>query len=249
MKRVRIPLWGAGTGDLELRSPQERDQISTCRSRQSSTTRCITSNVGRPIRTVLLVAYCLSALLSRVASCSTDLKSACWDANRRAVELSSQARLQQAAALLSETLAGLTETPEDRLCAGTTLANLANLRLRTGELQAAKEAARTSIVRLEQTLGTNSARLLDPLSVLANAAILQQRFNEANELISRGEKLPGASHREIGTTKGLRALLMMRQGRDEEAEKNFRLALAERELAGQQDSPEAFTELWNLGGL
>jgi len=44
-------------------------------------------------------------------------------------------------------------------------------------------------------------------------------------------------------------VLMMHQGRDEEAEKNFRLALAERELAGQQDSPEAFTELWNLGGL
>lgn len=80
-------------------------------------------------------------------------------------------------------------------------------------------------------------------------AIVRERFNEASELISRGEKLPNALHRDIATTRGLRALLTMRQGRYEEAEKNFQLALAERELAGQQDSPEAFTELWNLGGL
>ncbi|MFL6446490.1 MAG: hypothetical protein ACJ746_02170 [Bryobacteraceae bacterium] len=52
----------------------------------------------------------------------------------------------------------------------------------------------------------------DP-GVLANIAMIQGRLKEASRLISRAENLPRGSHRDWATVKGLRALLLMHEGR------------------------------------
>lgn len=195
------------------------------------------------------VAYSLSALMPFTVCYSADLTAPCKSANREASALLAQERLQDAAALLSDRLAELGDSPDDRLCAGVTLANIADTRLRSGELIAAQKAATLSISRLEETTGSDSAALRDPLGVLANVAMIQGRLKEASRFISRAENLPGGSHRDWATVKGLRALLLMHEGRYRGAEEAFRAALVERELAGQQDSRETVPELWNLGGL
>ncbi|MFL6416523.1 MAG: tetratricopeptide repeat protein [Bryobacteraceae bacterium] len=195
------------------------------------------------------LAYSLSILMPLTVCYSGDLTPACKSANREASGLLAQERLEDATALLSETLGRLGDSLEDRLCAGATLATLADARLRKGELMAAQKAALASVSRLEEMAGTDSAALRGPLGVLANIAMTQGRFKEASQLISRAEKLPRGSHRDWATVAGLRALLMMHEGRYSAAEEAFRAALAERELAGQQDSPDAAPELWNLGEL
>jgi tetratricopeptide (TPR) repeat protein len=188
-------------------------------------------------------------ILSAAACAAITLTPACETANRQARAFLAEERLQDAKTLLLQTTAQLGDSPDDKLCRGLTLGNLASVRVRLGELRSAKEAAETAVSQLEETLGVDTIALRYPLELLANIAIQNEDFGKGFKLLSRVEKLPQASHSNSATIQGLRAVLMMREGKDLDAEKEYRSAIRERELASEQETAEAIPELWNLGVL
>jgi tetratricopeptide (TPR) repeat protein len=178
-------------------------------------------------------------LLAATRVIAADISPACESFNRHALSLLAQNRVTEAQTQLSQFTAQLdaASSENDKLCLGVTLHNLTSTLQDLGQLDAADQAVSRSVRLLEEILGPTAPEIRRPLQLTASIAIQKGQWDRAATLLARAESLKAQSRSDIAMTTTLRGKLLMQAGKLADAERVYRQALSERELAGEGASP------------
>ncbi len=193
----------------------------------------------RPTPSVLFALTLLAATRASAA----DISPACESVNRHALTLLADNRVAEAQTQLSQFTAQLDaansdpNSHNDKLCLGVTLHNLSSALQDLGQLDAADQAVGRSVTLLEEILGPTAPEIRRPLQLAASIAIQKGQWDRAATLLARAESFEAQNRSDVAMTTTLRGKLLMQAGKLKDAERAYRQALSERELAGQGASP------------
>jgi tetratricopeptide (TPR) repeat protein len=163
------------------------------------------------------------------------LSADCIRVNSAILQDLANGRVAKAQRVALETLSGDPSRLEP-VCAGLLLNEAAVASLQSGRLAEARELAEKSITHLQQGVAPGDPVYLRPLNLLASVYLSEGCTRKAVETLRRMETLRVTSPQDRALIREIRAAVLQREHRNEEAEMNYMAALAALSDAGKQDS-------------